>query len=154
MFGNRALRRIFEPKREGVKGDGKNFVMKGFTVSTSRQISTYIQNGSVFAPRQLERLRGVANDETRLQGTHAKQIATQNVYESTTQQGRDKSPPVNGLYLFRIHVQIYHLVSAPCPNETNKTRRGQLTFQILLKQQQNMLKPSQSMSVRPNSRND
>jgi hypothetical protein len=35
-------------------------------------------------------------------------------------------PPVNGLYHFQIHGQIYHLVAPLCPNEANKPGYGQL----------------------------
>jgi hypothetical protein len=37
-----------------------------------------------------------------------------------------KSPPGNGPYCFRIHGQIYHLVSPLYPNESNKPGYGQL----------------------------
>jgi hypothetical protein len=40
--------------------------------------------------------------------------------------GEIKSPPVSGPYFFRIHGQIYHLVSQPYSNEANKPGYVQL----------------------------
>jgi hypothetical protein len=37
-----------------------------------------------------------------------------------------KSPPGNGPYCFRVHVQVYHLVSPLYPREANRSEHGQL----------------------------
>jgi hypothetical protein len=39
-----------------------------------------------------------------------------------------KSPPENGPYCFRIHGQIYHLVSPLYPNQENKPGYGRYIF--------------------------
>jgi hypothetical protein len=52
-----------------------------------------------------------------------------------------KSSPGKSTYSFRIHDQIYHLVSPLCPVDTNKPgHTDNFTFSILLKQQRNGLK--------------
>jgi hypothetical protein len=38
MFENRVLRRIFWPKRDEVRGEWKNYVMRSFMICTPHQI--------------------------------------------------------------------------------------------------------------------
>jgi hypothetical protein len=48
-----------------------------------------------------------------LEGIHARQIATRNIYESTTQQWHlHQQATGNGPHCFWMHGQIYHFVSA------------------------------------------
>jgi len=38
VFENRVLKKIFEPKREKVTGDGENYIMRSFMIYTPHQI--------------------------------------------------------------------------------------------------------------------
>jgi hypothetical protein len=63
-----------------------------------------------------------------LQGIQAKQITTENMYESKIQQwcsgAEIKSPPGNSPHCFRIHGQIYHLILPLRPNQRNTAGYG------------------------------
>jgi hypothetical protein len=57
--------------------------MKGFTICASRHIAC-AQNNFIFAPRQVEIIRGIDDDESRLRGTTPKQMAVEGLCASTT----------------------------------------------------------------------
>jgi hypothetical protein len=69
----------------------------------------------VYVPRQLERVRGNANEgvtwrlhyEGCLQGIHAKQITTENIYDNTTQQWRSSQWALE----LNHHLEMVHTIS-------------------------------------------
>jgi hypothetical protein len=64
--------------------------------------------------------------ETREASNHTKHIQKYNSAMAFESMGADiKSPPGNGPYCFRLHDQLYHLVSLLYPKEKTKPEHGQ-----------------------------